>query len=107
MDALVAVVEVVPPVVFVPDWTVAVPTITGFGPAVGGVDVGITALKMLATFPAAGANSTNCFVNSPGEQPGTSSSSATLVKSRSLNGKYSHGVRQAIERPLLVLVGPA
>ena len=34
-----------------------------------------------------GASSTNCFVKSPGGQPGTSISSATLVKSRSLNGK--------------------
>ena len=35
-------------------------------------------------------NSTNCLVKSPGGQPGTSISSATLVKSRSLNGKYAH-----------------
>ena len=34
-----------------------------------------------------GASSTNCLVNKPGGQPGTSISSATLVKSRSLNGK--------------------
>ena len=34
-----------------------------------------------------GANSANCLVNSPGGQPGTNKSSATLVKSRSLNGK--------------------
>ena len=49
--------------------------------------LGITALKMFATLPTTAANSTNCLVKSPGEQPGTSSSSATLVKSRSLNGK--------------------
>ena len=51
----------------------------------GGTAIGITALKMFVTFPvpggvpSVGANSTNCFVKSPGEHPGTSINSATLV----------------------------
>ena len=48
---------------------------------------GVTWLKILVTFADDGANSANCLVNSPGGQPGTIKSSATLVKSRSLNGK--------------------
>ncbi len=40
---------------------------------------------------AIGGNSTNCLVKRPGGQPGTSNSSATLVKSRSLNTNQSHG----------------
>src|SRR5689334_18652562 len=52
-----------------------------------GVMTGVTAPKMSAAFICDGANSTNCLVKSPGGQPGTSSSSATLEKSRSLNGK--------------------
>ena len=52
-----------------------------------GVMVGLTVEKMLAAFICDGANSANCLVNRPGGQPGTSSSSATLEKSRSLNTK--------------------
>ena len=44
-------------------------------------------LKIVVTFVDDGANSANCLVNRPGGQPGTIKSSATLVKSRSLNGK--------------------
>ncbi len=50
-----------------------------------GESAGLTRLKMLATFICDGAISTNCLVKSPGGQPGTSISSATLLKSRSLN----------------------
>ena len=50
-----------------------------------GVTSGVTRLKMLAAFIIDGGNSTNCLVNRPGGQPGTSVSSATLEKSRSLN----------------------
>ena len=44
-------------------------------------------LKILVILAHDGAYSTNCLVKSPGGQPGTSISSATLVKSRSLNTK--------------------
>ena len=52
-----------------------------------GVVAGFTVPKMVVTFVCEGANSANCLVNSPGGQPGTIKSSATLVKSRSLNAK--------------------